>query len=252
MNENTIKTAFLLGAGLGTRLRPLTDSCPKPLLPLGGRPIITYAMEHLLTLGVERFIVNTHHLDSAYDQAFPEKRWRGIPITFRYEPLLLDTAGGLKNIEDLLEGDDDILVYNGDVISDLPLGRLLDAHREKGTEVTLALRSNGEPLNVCLNEQQEVCDLRGKLGAEGRNCLFTGIYAVKKSFLDRLQPGRPESVIVIFLAMIREKPRSVAGAIIDEGMWYDAGSLEEYEKLNKLLSPSRGPATNPETSKDAR
>lgn len=236
MTDNHIKTAFILGAGQGTRLRPLTDSCPKPLLPVGGRPIITYAMEQLLALGVERFIVNTHHLAPVYHQVFPGKQWRGIPVIFRYEPLLLDTAGGLKNIEDLLEGDDDLLVYNGDVISDLPLQRLLIAHQEAGKEVTLALRSSGEPLNVCLNEQNEVCDLRGELGGQGGKCLFTGIYAVKKSFLGRLQPGRPESVITVFLDMIREMPGAVAGAIIDEGRWYDAGSLEEYEKLNKLLS----------------
>lgn len=243
MTENYIKTAFILGAGLGVRLRPLTDSCPKPLLPLGGRPIITYAMEHLLALGVERFIVNTHHLAPVYHQVFPEKQWRGIPIIFRYEPLLLGTAGGLKNIEDLLAGDDDILVYNGDVISDLPLRRLLDAHREAGKEVTLALRSSGGPLHVCLNGQNEVCDFRGKLGGQGKNCLFTGIYAVKKSFLGRLQPGRRESLIIAFLDMIREMPGAVAGVIIDEGRWYDAGSLDEYEKLNKLLPETRGPET---------
>ena len=242
MTENSIKTAFILGAGQGVRLRPLTDYCPKPLLPLGGRPIITYAMEHLLTLGVERFIINTHHLAAVYHQVFPGTQWRGIPIIFRYEPLLLDTAGGLKNIEDLLEGDDDLLVYNGDIISDIPILRLFEAHREAGREVTLALRSSGEPLNVCLNKRHEVCDLRGQLGGKGKNCLFTGIYAVNKSFLARLQPNRPESVITVWLDMIRERPGSVAGVILDEGQWYDAGSLEEYEKLTKLLPAPQGVA----------
>ena len=85
------------------RLRPLTDDCPKPLLPVGGRPLITFAMDHCLTVGIERFIVNTHHCPAAYDRAFPERSWRGWPILFRHEPLLLDTAGGLKNIEDLLD-----------------------------------------------------------------------------------------------------------------------------------------------------
>ncbi|HLE19042.1 MAG TPA: sugar phosphate nucleotidyltransferase, partial [Syntrophales bacterium] len=68
MSGTPVKTAFILGAGLGVRLRPLTDTTPKPLLPVGGRPIITYAMEHLLTVGVERFIVNTHHLADVYLQ----------------------------------------------------------------------------------------------------------------------------------------------------------------------------------------
>ena len=112
------------------RLRPLTERCPKPLLAIGGRPIITYAMDHLLTVGVDRFIVNTHHCPEVYAEKFPERQWRGVPIIFRHEPVLLDTAGGLKNIEDLLGEDEAILCYNGDVIADLPLQRLLEAHEE--------------------------------------------------------------------------------------------------------------------------
>ena len=106
MKKSRIRTAFILGAGLGTRLRPLTEHCPKPLLPVGGRPLITYVMDHCLSIGVERFIVNTHHCADAYEKAFPGWNWRGKPILFRHEPILLDTAGGLKNIENLLEDDE--------------------------------------------------------------------------------------------------------------------------------------------------
>ncbi len=230
-----MKTAFILGAGLGLRLRPLTSDCPKPLLPLGGRPMITFAMDHLLTAGVQRFIINTHHRAEVYGQTFPEKRWRGVPIVFRHEPILLDTAGGLKNIEDLLAGDRDILVYNGDVVSDLPLAHLIRAHARAGTEVTLALRSKGGPLQISLNDRNEVCDIRAQLGREGQKYLFTGIYAVKTTFLRRLEPGRPESVIDVFLRMIQEQAGPIAGVVIDEGTWQDAGSPEEYERLNGLF-----------------
>ena len=109
----------MLGAGLGTRLRPLTESLPKPLLSVGGRPLITWAFDHCLTAGVERFIVNTHHCPAAYGEAFPAGHWRERPIIFCHEPLLLDTAGGLKNIEALLAGEGPLLVYNGDILSDL-------------------------------------------------------------------------------------------------------------------------------------
>ncbi|MEJ2111731.1 MAG: sugar phosphate nucleotidyltransferase, partial [Acidobacteriota bacterium] len=103
------KTAFIPGAGLGTRLRPLTTACPKPLLELGGRPAITYVMDHLLSIGVERFIVNTHHRPEIYLEKFPKRQWRDRKVIFRHEPTLLDTAGGLKNIEDLLEGDETVI-----------------------------------------------------------------------------------------------------------------------------------------------
>jgi Nucleoside-diphosphate-sugar pyrophosphorylase involved in lipopolysaccharide biosynthesis/translation initiation factor 2B, gamma/epsilon subunits (eIF-2Bgamma/eIF-2Bepsilon) len=136
-----IDTAFILGAGLGTRLRPLTESTPKPLLKIGGRPIITYAMEHLRSIGVKRFIVNTHHCAEKYKEAFPEGSWQGIPITFRHEPILLDTAGGIKNIEDLIANDERIIVYNGDIITNLPITPLLESHFAGQTEVTLDRKS---------------------------------------------------------------------------------------------------------------
>ncbi|MEN6317503.1 MAG: nucleotidyltransferase family protein [Syntrophaceae bacterium] len=231
-----IKTAFILGAGLGTRLRPLTTNCPKPLLPIAGRPIITYAMDHLIAAGIEHFIVNTHHCAEVYHRVFPDEAWRGIPIVFRHEPVLLDTAGGIKNIEDLLDNYETILVYNGDTITDLPLQRLIDAHSAQHKEVTLALRSSGSPLNVNLNDRGEVCDLRFTLGDPGiMGCLFTGIYVVEKRFLNRLEAGRIESVIPVFIDMIREKAGSVGSVIIDEGYWHDIGSVTEYERIKEAL-----------------
>lgn len=227
------KTAFILGAGLGTRLRPLTEDCPKPLLPLGGRPVITYAMDHLLGAGVTRFIVNTHHCHEVYRREFPESAWKDIPIIFRHEPVLLDTGGGLKNIEDLLRDDEAILCYNGDVIADFPLQPLISAHEEMGPAVTMALRSNGPLLNVNIDDLGQVCDLRHAIGNPGvKSCLFTGIYAIETSSLAGLEAGKIESIVPMLLRMIIERPGSVRGVVIDSGRWHDIGSVEEYERLN--------------------
>jgi mannose-1-phosphate guanylyltransferase len=226
------KTAFIPGAGFGMRLRPLTQRCPKPLLDIGGRPAITYAMDHLLGSGVERFIVNSHHCPEAYLQAFPDNHWRNAPVVFRYEPVLLDTAGGLKNIEDLLCEDEAILCYNGDVISTLPLQELLRFHTQKGAEVTLALRSRGPLLNVSLNERGEICDLRHALNNPGtRSCLFTGIYALETSILRHIEAGRTESIVSILIDTFTRKPGSVMGIVLDQGIWHDIGSIESYEEI---------------------
>ncbi|MFY9149024.1 MAG: sugar phosphate nucleotidyltransferase [Smithellaceae bacterium] len=236
MEKGLIKTAFILGAGLGTRLMPLTRDTPKPLLIVGDRPIITYAMEHLQGIGVQRFIINTHHCPEKYVEAFPQSRWRDIPIILRHEPVLLDTAGGIKNIEDLVESEERIIVYNGDIITSLPLGGLIRRHLELRGEVTLALRSNGPLLNVNIDSSGFICDMRNILGRPGvRSCLFAGIYILERSFLRRLEEGKAESIVAPLIASIKNDPRSVGGAVIDGGIWHDAGSPEEYHRLRKGL-----------------
>jgi len=240
MEEQTkkIRTAFVLGAGLGMRLRPLTEECPKPLLSVRGRPLVTYAMDHLLGIGVERFIVNTHHMAHRYVEAFPGGTWRGAPISFRFEPTLLDTGGGLKNIEDLLGEDEAVWVYNGDILTDLPLEKLLCVHTAGGCEVTLALRSTGPVQNVGLDAAGRICDFRGILGADADQSLqFTGIYIVERPFFRRLRAGMQQDIVPVFVEMVRTLPGSVGYALIDDGVWEDIGTMDAYAALQW-----RGPA----------
>ena len=206
---------------------------PKPLLEIGGRPIITYAMEHLRSIGVQRFIVNTHHCAEKYSEAFPKGNWQGIPITLRHEPLLLDTAGGIKNIEDLIANEERIIVYNGDIITNLPIAPLLAKHFALKREVTIALRSNGPLLNVNIDQNGFICDMRHTLKNPGiQSCLFAGIYIIETKFLQRLEAGRVESIVPPLVKRIKENPRSVGGIVIDDGYWYDVGTMHEYNGLN--------------------
>ncbi len=229
-----IQTAFILGAGLGTRLRPLTLNCPKPLLPVCGRPMICDALDRSVDHGVERIIINTHHCASRYEEAFPTKEWRGVPLFFRYEPVLLETAGGLKNIEDLILGES-LLIYNGDVLSNFNLQPLIEKHQASSAEVTLALRTLEEPKQVGWDRKAgRVRDIRSRLGIEGlEKTLFTGVYLVEKRFLNRLIPGKIESVVDVFLRMLAssQDQDQIQGHLVDDGCWMDLGTISDYERV---------------------
>ncbi|MEI6536466.1 MAG: sugar phosphate nucleotidyltransferase [Verrucomicrobiaceae bacterium] len=227
--------AFVLGAGLGTRLRPLTDQLPKPLIPVLRRPLITHAFDHLRNSGMSEFIVNTHHLPGKYAEAFPDSTFKGSPITFRHEPVLLETAGGIANIADLV-GNEPFLVYNGDILTDLPLLPLMQEHERTGRLVTLALRSRGPARHIAFDSSSgRITDIRNKLatGCSGTH-QFTGIYAVSAGFLKHLTPGKIESVIPVFLKLIANGG-SIGGIVLDQGNWRDLGDRENYLEAHQEL-----------------
>ena len=239
-----IKKAFVLAAGLGTRLRPLTDVLSKPLIPIGRKPLITFAFDHLIAdAGVEEFIVNTHHLAEAYQTVFPDKRYRGRPIQFRHEPVLLDSAGGIRNILDLLgPAPETLLINNGDILTDLPLAPAIAHHRASGNEVTLVLRGRDGQKHVAWDPASgRVLDIRNRLGTGAPDGYsFASIYLVEPAFLERIPAGEVVSVIPIFLDMIRRGER-LGGVLIDEGDWRDLGTRGEYLRVHRDLHAQRPP-----------
>jgi NDP-sugar pyrophosphorylase family protein len=117
--------------------------------------MICDAFDRCVDLGVERMIVNTHHCASRYEEFFPQKRWRGVPLIFKYEPVLLETAGGLKNIEELILGEN-LLIYNGDVLANFQLAPFIEKHLDSGVEVTLASehkRNRGKSAGIVIQKE---------------------------------------------------------------------------------------------------
>ncbi|MDA7920175.1 sugar phosphate nucleotidyltransferase [Verrucomicrobiales bacterium] len=232
------KKAFILGAGLGTRLRPMTENLPKPLVPVGNKPLITYAFDHLKAdLGISEFLINTHHCPEAYGETFPEACYDDAPLILRHESTLLDTAGGIDNIRDWLPGTESFVVYNGDILTDMPLREAWEKHKESGDLVTLILRSTGDELRVGFDpDTGQVVDLRGALQPDWPHRFqFTGIYFVSPAFLKFIRPGKIESVVLPFLEAIRAG-EAVGGIVVDEGHWSDLGDRESYLDAQKVLS----------------
>ncbi len=243
----SVKQAFVLGAGKGTRLKTLTATLPKPLIPIHQKPLITYAFDHLISAGFDRFMVNTHHLPESFPPAFPDGTYRDKSLTFRYEPQLLETGGGIANIADWLPADESFMVYNGDILSDMDLAPAIEAHEASSNLVTLILRSEGDALQVALDTSTgQINDIRNSLQtATATLYQFTGVYLVRPAFLDLLTPGKKESVIPAFLELISRN--SLGGTVIDEGIWSDLGTRSTYLRASSLLSTNGFPKYGKQT-----
>jgi mannose-1-phosphate guanylyltransferase len=241
-----ITQAFVLAAGLGTRLRPLTEDLPKPLVPIFQKRLITFAFDHLISIGITKFFVNTHHLPERFEEVFPSppegrtrpvarSTYRDRQIDFHHEPVLLETAGGIANIAGSLRPEP-LLIYNGDILTDLPIERLIDHHFRAGNLVTLALRSNAQPKDIALDSRNgRVVDIRDQLGTGALGeFVLTGVYVVDPKFVERLEPGVKRSVIPHFLELVRGGEK-IGGVVIDEGHWWDVGNRAAYLQLHRDL-----------------
>jgi len=235
------RTAFILGAGLGTRLRPLTANCPKPLLPIGGRPMVLQAMEKLRAAGTRRFLINTHHCPEAWTAAFPEGRFGDAEAKFVHEPVLLETGGGLANIAGLLgEEDHDLVVWNGDILSDCDIAAAVAHHRANGGEATLVVREEGPNRNVRVTDEGVVTDLRDRLGRSDPAYQYAGICVVTKAFAQGV-PATIESLVEHFLRRTQAQPGSIQGFLDVSATWHDLGTAEEYQAVKAAAErPVRG------------
>ncbi|YCM45246.1 sugar phosphate nucleotidyltransferase [Verrucomicrobiaceae bacterium 227] len=220
-----MRKAFLLGAGLGTRLQPLTNTLPKPLIPFQNRPLITHVMDHCLEAGITDFAINTHHLHEAWDATFPDKSYRGASLTFFHEPVLLETGGGIKNIADWINNDP-ILVYNGDIVTDLPIERLITRHMASNNTATLAIQDHGPALHIATDGSQ-VTDIHKMVNGHPGTHQFTGIYTIDPEILDLIPANEKISIIPAFLELIRRKE---LGTYLVKGQprWLDLGTRETY------------------------
>jgi mannose-1-phosphate guanylyltransferase len=243
-----VKQAFILGAGLGTRLRPLTNHLPKPLVPLFHQPLAAWAIDACVRAGITRIAINTHHLPNAWE-GFVQEHGHGTEIRLFHEPVLLETGGGLKNIAAWIDGEP-LLIHNGDVFSSLPLERLLAAHRTSGLPVTLAVRSANaadprlaDARHIALDSTHTVVtDIRRMLDRANGTHVFTGIWCANPEFLDAIPADVKVSVIPAFLELAQQG--RLGAAVIDDGIWLDLGDRASY--LAAHQSTNLGPAIHPD------
>jgi len=231
-----VRKAFVLGAGLGTRLRPLTNLLPKPLLPIFGKPLITFAFDHLRHAGVEEFVVNTHHLPEKFVEQFPDSEYCNAPLALMHEPELLETGGGIKNIESKI-GDEPFIVYSGDILTDVAVDQLIEEHFSRQNDVTLALRTTRFLRGVHWSvETGRVLDIQGALGTDAKGEYdFAGISIWHPSVFSRIQPRTKVSFIPILIEWMKQGGK-VGGLPLEEGRWFNIGSSKEYVETHKIIA----------------
>jgi NDP-sugar pyrophosphorylase family protein len=228
---NEITQAFVLAAGLGTRLRPLTEELPKPLIPIFQKPLVTFALDHLTGVGVNRFVINTHRLPELFQTFFAEREYAGVTTTLVHEPDLLETGGGIKNVENHL-GTEPFLTYSGDILTDINLQPLIDEHFRRGNDVTLALRRTGLASAVALRDHR-VVDISNRYGVAG-NFDFANIAVWNSAIFQRIPPHKKISFIPIIADWIGQSAR-IGGVVMNDRKWFNISSRAEYLEVHRTI-----------------
>jgi NDP-sugar pyrophosphorylase family protein len=229
-----VKAVVLVG-GEGTRLRPLTYSTPKPMLPVAEVPMIERVVGHLAGHGIDEVVLSLGYRPDAFLAAFPEGSCRGVKLTYAVEPQRLDTAGGIAFAARAAGLDETFVVMNGDVLSDLDLSELIAFHRERGGEATIALTPVDDPSAfgvVPTDDEGRVTAFIEKPSREDAptNFINAGFYVFEPSVVERVPvDGVLHLESQVFPAMVAEGSLYALRSAL---YWTDTGTPPLYLQAN--------------------
>ncbi|MGE0879759.1 MAG: sugar phosphate nucleotidyltransferase [Acidimicrobiia bacterium] len=234
--------AIVLVGGFGTRLRPLTYDTPKPLLPIGNRPILEHIVARLARSGVDEVVLSLGFRPDAFRDAFPDGRCAGIPLVYAVEPEPLDTAGAIRFAADYAQVDDTFAVLNGDVLTSLDLSKLIAFHRAANAEATLHLTPVDDPSAfgvVVTTPEGRVTTFVEKPPRDEApsNTISAGSYVLEPSVLERIPRGRKFSIERDVFPKIVADHRLFA--MVTDDYWVDTGKPDTYLQANLDLLDGR-------------
>ncbi|HEV2400757.1 MAG TPA: nucleotidyltransferase family protein [Candidatus Sulfotelmatobacter sp.] len=236
--------AMILAAGLGTRLRPLTNDRPKALVKVAGKTLLEITLRRLAAFGIRDVIVNVHHFAEMITDFLQKNRNFGMHIEISREEVLLDTGGGLKKASwFFLDGSDStqpFLVHNVDVISNIDLQQMLRFHQEHGALATLAVQQRVTSRYLLFDENNDLCGRQtGQQRAEvTRPCdesqpyAFSGIHVISPRLLMMMVEEGAFSIITTYLRLAGEGQKMTAFRA-DEYYWRDLGRPENVAQATK-------------------
>jgi mannose-1-phosphate guanylyltransferase len=238
--------AVVLVGGFGTRLRPLTLTTPKQMLPVVNRPMIERVLAHLAAHRVTIAVLSLGYRPDAFHDAYPDGRCAGVDLHYAVEPEPLDTAGAIRFAAHDAGVEGRFLVMNGDILTDLDVGALVEHHEASGAEGTIALHrvANPSAFGVVPTDQRgrvEAFIEKPPAGDAPTDLINAGTYVLEPSVLDRIPGGRPVNVErETFPAMVAD---GTLHAVDGQAYWVDAGTPTSYLAANlDLINGTRSPA----------
>ena len=225
---------MILAAGYGTRLRPLTETTPKPLLPVGGIPLIVWNLMLLRHYGIMDVVINLHHLGHLIENELGDGSRLNMRISYSHEKTIMGTGGGIKQVESFFEGQS-FLVLNGDTLFELNLTELIDSYRGSGGLATMVLRDDPEVekwgvVETTVSGQVIRINGRGRSlshgGASVLRHMFSGAHIIHPRLLQHCPKDRPSSIIDAYVAELQQG--SEINGFLAAGYWSDIGTPERY------------------------
>jgi mannose-1-phosphate guanylyltransferase len=228
---------MILAAGGGTRLKPLTDLCPKVLVPVVNEPVLGRVIAFLEGHGVEEIIVNAHHHYQKMVDYLKQGNRSGVNMEIRIEKKILGTGGGIKNTQDFW-GHDPFIVINGDILTDIDLRTVYEYHLKRNNLITMVLHDFPVHNKIRVDNEMNILSVGPGTNIKGA-LAFTGIQVIDPEVLDTMPENKKYSIIACYRKLIDLK-KPLRGYLATGHSWADIGTIPDYMRSNfKLLPPQR-------------
>jgi NDP-sugar pyrophosphorylase family protein len=225
--------AMVLAAGLGTRLRPLTDNRPKALVEVAGRTLLEITLARLRDFGIRDVIINVHHFADMVVEYLKANGNFGMRLEVSREEVLLDTGGGLKKAGWFFGDDEPFILHNVDVISTIDLRRMVEFHNANEALATLAVQDRQTSRPLLFDEKLQLCG-RGT-GSHGKLLAFSGIHVVSPRLLKIMTEEGVFSIIASYLNLAA-RGEKILGFRADEYSWHDLGKPDDLKKAAEEMN----------------
>lgn len=233
---------MIFAAGLGTRMAPLTDNLPKALIKVGEKTLLEILINKLILTGIKEIIINVHHFEKAIIDFLQAKDNFGIKIQISNESeKLLDTGGGIKKASWFFDNMEPFLVHNVDVISDISVDKLIEAHLKSNNLATLAVRKRSTSRYLWFDKAMQLCgwentktgeSVRVKNNVENK-LAFSGIHIIDPKIFPLMSEAGTFSIIQTYLRLSGDYP--IGGFRHDESFWLDVGQPDKIKVAAKFL-----------------